>query len=392
MFTKKQPVVFETKNLESMTNCLNKDELESLVHIIQSKIKMAYYNKIDLGSDREFLDNFPKGQKRDLEILRGKFKNSLKCPKCGHLELDKNRITNNRQRYICKNCRTTFDERSFSPLSNTKLSLDTWLKYCRFMIKGGTIKYCAQQVSVSIPTSFFMRHRILDVLNLSLRNQSFEGLVYVDEYHLNESFKGKSNNKSIEEDRYFKNFEYENLPRSITFTFMNSNIFLKNPAKYLKPIQVKINTAMDRNGHILTRIIENPYFRSYNKKICQDELYFFEGKLKKNVTLCSFLNYPYRMISNKFKVNFKKAKSRMSAPIYTVHHVLMYHTKLSNWLANFHGVATKYLNNYLAWYSFLFKVQKLTKISKINDLFMEFATKNLSITKKEIQTRKVEFI
>ena len=189
MFSKKQPVVFETKNLESMTNCLNKDELESLVHIIQSKIKMAYYNKIDLGSDREFLDNFPKGQKRDLEILRGKFKNSLKCPKCGHLELNKNGITNNRQRYICKNCRTTFDERSFSPLSNTKLSLDTWLKYCRFMIKGGTIKYCAQQVSISIPTSFFMRHRILDVLNLSLRNQSFEGLVYVDEYHLNESFK-----------------------------------------------------------------------------------------------------------------------------------------------------------------------------------------------------------
>ena len=82
----------------------------------------------------------------------------------------------------------------------------------------------------------------------------------------------------------------------------------------------------------------------------------------------------------------------MSAPIYTVHHVLMYHTKLSNWLANFHCVATKYLNNYLAWYSFLFKVQKLTKISKINDLFMEFTTKNLSITKKEIQTRKVEFI
>ena len=52
------------------------------------------------------------------------------------------------------------------------------------------------------------------------------------------------------------------------------------------------------------------------------------------------------MISNKFKVNFKKAKSRMSAPIYTVHHVLMYHTKLSNWLANFHGLATKYLNNF----------------------------------------------
>ena len=41
---------------------------------------------------------------------------------------------------------------------------------------------------------------------------------------------------------------------------------------------------------------------------------------------------------------------------------------------------------------FLFIAHRLSKTSRIVDLFMEFATKNLSITKKQIQDRKVEFI
>ena len=135
MSVPKEHGVFASKNLESLTNNLTKKELQSLINIIQNKIKMAYYYGIVLGSDDEFLRNFPNDSEKNIEILRRRFKNGLKCPKCGHSKLNKNGKTNNRQRYICKNCRTTFDERSFSPLSNTKLSLDTWIKYCRFMIE-----------------------------------------------------------------------------------------------------------------------------------------------------------------------------------------------------------------------------------------------------------------
>ena len=280
MSVPKEHGVFASKNLESLTNNLTKKELQSLINIIQNKIKMAYYYGIVLGSDDEFLRNFPNDSEKNIEILRGRFKNGLKCPKCGHSKLNKNGKTNNRQRYICKNCRTTFDERSFSPLSNTKLSLDTWIKYCRFMIEGGTIKHCAQKVGVSIPTSFFMRHRILDVLNLSLRNQSFQGIISADEYNLNESFKGKSPKKTIEEDRYFYNFEYEDLSRCVGWTFRNCDYLLKNPQKYLKPVQVKISTAMDRNGHVLTRIVENPPLVSNINRKYQDIVSFFEGKIR----------------------------------------------------------------------------------------------------------------
>ena len=334
MSVPKEHGVFASKNLESLTNNLTKKELQSLINIIQNKIKMAYYYGIVLGSDDEFLRNFPNDSEKNIEILRGRFKNGLKCPKCGHSKLNKNGKTNNRQRYICKNCRTTFDERSFSPLSNTKLSLDTWLKYCQFMIEGGTIKYCAQKVGVSIPTSFFMRHRILDVINLSLRDQVFEGIVCTDHCFINESFKGMSPKKDITEDTYFSNFEYEFISHTGGSLFMNKNYFLKDPEKYIKPMQVEINTAIDRSGHVLTRIVENTYFNVFSKEKYQDMLSFFENRVNKNVTICSFMQSTYIHTAKKLNLRFKKAKSRMDSSFYTVKHVNMYHRGLCKWLAN----------------------------------------------------------
>ena len=402
-------------NLDFLMKYLSRNEMEIWVEIIQSKVEDEYYK----GIKHKKINNN---------------RNYIKCPKCSSKDLSKNGITNNRQRYICKNCRITFDERSFSPLSNTKLSLDKWLKYCRLMVEGGSIKYCAEKVDVSIPTSFFMRHRILDILNLAFRNQIFEGLVAVDDYNLNESFKGKSYKKSIDEDRYFYNFQYRDLSRCVGWTFRNTSNSAKHPERGIKSIQVKINTAIDKKGHILTRIIENPYFElennrknnvkneiyqleksripqiedevrykmenmqkyKYNKvkkKIkCQDVISFFDGRLGENVTLCAFNSRLYREVARKLNVKFKKSKSRMSEPVYSVKHVFMHHIKLSKWLENFNGVATKYLNNYLAWYSFLSIMKEINNIKILNKLFIEITTKELYMTKRLIQDRYIEVI
>ncbi len=392
MYNKKRPVVFAVNDINSLVKGLNKSELNQLIYIVQNKIKNIY----NLGNQNEYnhdeiCDDLFKNKNINVEIFRGRFKNDLKCPKCGHLKLNKNGITNNRQRYICKNCRTTFDERSFSPLSNTKLSLETWLKYCIYMIEGGTIKHCAQKVSVSIPTSFFMRHRILDVLNVTLRNQVFDGLVSTDIQYLNESFKGKSINKSFDDEIYFSNFERKNSSIGL-FTSMNINYLLKNPEKNVKPIQVMINTAMDRNGHVLTRIVEKDKFNPNSDKKPDTMLSFFEGRVSKNTTLCAFDSKKYRSAASSLNINLKKTRSRMNEFFYTVNNVLRYHVDLKAWLANFNGVATKYLNNYLAWYAFLFRAQKLNKLNRISDLFMEFSTIDLYITKEKIKNREVEFI
>ncbi len=396
MYIRKDPVVFSTENL-------TQKELSSLLPIIQNYIENTYKKGLLLSENNNPNDinnsinnSINNKQTHINNMMSQNQKNQLKCPKCGDIKLNKNGKMNNRQRYICKNCRTTFDERSFSPLSNTKLSLEKWLNYCRFMIEGGTLKYCAQNVGVSIPTSFFMRHKILDMLNLCLRNQTFEGIVYNDEYNLNESFKGKSYKKSIEEERYFYNFNHDNIYSCVGLIYRNSFRSIKHPENYLNLIQVKINTAIDKKGHVLTRIIENPYFMPYSKEIYQDLFAFFNKKVDKNVTLCAFRGASYRQVAFKLNLKFKQAPSRLSKSAYSINHVFMYNRKLSEWLRHFNGVATKYLNNYLSWYAFLYMLQNtkenLKTIHKIKNLFLKFATTDLSITKYEIQNRKIESI
>ncbi len=384
---KKRLSYFKINDMNPSIKDLDEFKQKKLISMAQTKIEKIY----NLGNYSKFKDHLSIKENINVEIFQKKFKDGLKCPKCGHSKLNKNGITNNRQRFICKKCRITFDERSFSPLSNTKLSLETWSKYCQYMIEGGSIRECAKRASVSVPTSFFMRHRILDILNLTLKNQVFAGLVFADIQFLNESFKGKSINQSIEEEKYFSNF-YKNKWTSGKSIFMNYKPFSKNTVQNIKPTQVMINTAMDTNGHILTRIAEKGPFKPNSGKKSDTMLSFFEDRVSENTTLCAFDGGKYKYVASLLNIKFKKAKSRMREDIYTVNHVFQYNLHLKKWLANFNGVATKYLNNYLSWYTFLSRFKNLTKVNKINDLFMEFSTINLSITKEKIQNRSIELI
>ena len=56
------------------------------------------------------------------------------------------------------------------------------------MILGLSIRKCAEEVGVGVKTSFYMCHRILHVINLSLKSDKVE----VDECFIKESFKRKS--------------------------------------------------------------------------------------------------------------------------------------------------------------------------------------------------------
>lgn len=123
-------------NIKNITKNLNKDELEALILLLQEKIKKIFTQNL-----------------------------GLECPKCKCSDLNKNGISNGRQRYICKACETTFDQLSGSPFSSSKLDLDYWLKYAELMLLGKTIRYCAKELDVCVKTSFYMKTRLLDLLN-----------------------------------------------------------------------------------------------------------------------------------------------------------------------------------------------------------------------------------
>ena len=331
------------------------------------------------------------------------FENGIKCPKCGNTDLNKNGITNGRQRYICKKCRTTFDERSFSIFSNTKLSLDKWLKYCKLMIEGGTIRYCAREVEVSVPTSFFMRHKILDIMNVSLKNETLSGIVSSDACYMNESFKGahiegddldddslgydflQNNSNKYLSEKYFASFDRDKLPGTSFFfdTCLNS---VKNHEKNIKKNQICVNTAIDKNGHIHTRVVDNELGVTNNKIKTQDIVSFFNKRLGEKVLLCVYTMWLYQGIGIKIRQS-----PRMRTKIYTVNHVYKYHLELRRWLSNFNGVATKYLNNYLAWFKFLFVDDKFNLFNKIKK-FVNLDRIDFCDTKEMIKNRCVELL
>ena len=167
------PNIIPKTDIKAMIKDLEKNELRELISVVQEVLSTLF-------NSSEIRDN----------VKESRFSKGYECPKCQCKDVNKNGKSNGRQRYICKRCRTSFDEFTMSPFSNTKLGLDKWLKYCELMILGLSIRKCAEEIGVGVKTSFYMRHRILDVINLSLKNDKVEGIVEVDEYFIKESFEG----------------------------------------------------------------------------------------------------------------------------------------------------------------------------------------------------------
>ncbi|MGM9534123.1 MAG: hypothetical protein ACI3VR_02675, partial [Intestinibacter sp.] len=92
MFRQRHSNMFSSKETKSIVDNLSREKLQLLIELAQEKLKNLY----NLG----FYDETDGKNK----ILEGRFKKGLKCPKCGHPDLNKNGKTYGRQRYICKKC------------------------------------------------------------------------------------------------------------------------------------------------------------------------------------------------------------------------------------------------------------------------------------------------
>ncbi|MGM9531001.1 MAG: hypothetical protein ACI3VO_04090, partial [Intestinibacter sp.] len=77
MFRQEHSNMFSSKSIKSMVSNLNVEELSSLIALAQQILKNLY----NLG----FYDETDGKNK----ILEGRFKKGLKCPKCGHPEVNK---------------------------------------------------------------------------------------------------------------------------------------------------------------------------------------------------------------------------------------------------------------------------------------------------------------
>lgn len=115
------------------------------------------------------------------------------CPRCGCVEIvRKGHAKDGSQRYLCHGCGRTFGIRTGRVVGMSKLPAEKWMAYVQRFVDRLSLRACAERVGVSLPTSLFMRRRLLEVVATFVGTFSVaEGFgCELDETYFPESFKG----------------------------------------------------------------------------------------------------------------------------------------------------------------------------------------------------------
>lgn len=243
------------------------------------------------------------------------------CPHCESSDLYRHGWVRGLQRYLCKTCERTFSALTGTPLSNLHHK-NKWLKYAQSMLRSETVRQAAVTTGIHRSTSFRWRHRILTLVK-SDQPQRLHGIIEADETYLLESEKGS---------RYMKR---EARKRGGSAT-----------KRGISDEQVCVLVARDRTGQTLDCVTgKGPV----TKVQLRDTL---SPVLDKDSLLVSDGNPTYQYFAHEITITHKAINLSAGVRIrgaYHVQNVNAYHSRFKNWLNHFHGVATKYLPNYLGW-------------------------------------------
>ena len=129
-------------------NNLTNEEKQQLIIALQSSLKTPHRAEDGLIN----------------EVKESRFNTGFKCPHCGseHVVCH-GTYRGGKQRYLCRNCKTTFNDLTNTPLSRTKFP-EKWSLFAECMLKGYSLRKSAEIIGVSYVSLFYWRHKLLEAL------------------------------------------------------------------------------------------------------------------------------------------------------------------------------------------------------------------------------------
>lgn len=270
--------------------------------------------------------NQPDGQSKSLfDRIEENFCSNPCCPSCENTHVRKWGKQANKQRFQCKKCKKTF-----TSLTKTKLSgvhhITVLDQYLECMLAGMSLRKSARHCSISLDTSFHLRHRIMSLL-VNNKSEHLEGIVEIDETFFRLSHKGE---RGLEK------------PRKCG----GSSIYKKKGTKRTRVKQVPVLVACDRQGHVTDAVLT---------RVSSDNLYqHLHGRIKAETPLCADAHLAHEHVSKRLKTVLKEivssSKIAVLEGVFHIQHVNGYHSTLKRWInCTLCGVATKNLTKYLGW-------------------------------------------
>jgi len=241
------------------------------------------------------------------------------CPHCGATHPYKWGIRSKLQRYKCRECHRTFNALTHTPLARLRHK-EKWKDYAHELINSSSIEKSAGNCNIAATTAFRWRHRMLEA-SPSVKAAKLHGIVELDETYFPRSEKG---------DHHLDRRAHKR------GSWAHKGLSLKE--------QTPVLIARDRNGNMTDAVMKN----SQDGTIAEVLLPLLD---RRDVLLCSDSKSSYKSFARLFDfvhetINAGKGHVR---GIYHVQNVNAYDSRLKNWMVHFHGVATKYLDNYLGW-------------------------------------------
>lgn len=251
------------------------------------------------------------------------------CAHCGDSAVVRFGYSAGHQRYLCKACGRTFQALTGTPVLRLG-DREKWLAHAECMRQGMTIRATAQAVGLTVDRAFRWRHRFLGFLS-EQRPAGLTGVVEADETVFRRSFKGQR----------------KGLPR---------------PAKKRggpapegqEGERVNVLVAMQRGtrlatDHVLRDVSAATMTAALRPEVAADAVLSTDG------------NPSYRVVAASLGIEAGLFVASYDGPggdgVWHVQNVNAYDSRLKGWMGRFHGVATKYLGNYLGWRRLLDRFQ-----------------------------------
>ena len=285
------------------------------------QILRQLFNNLNPEKKKAFLNSI-KTKDKNVEVPLSLQPIKTKCPFCGSEHIVKNGTAKGTQRLLCRDCHKTFSHVKNTVFARSKYSLSTWKLYVECMLNKFSIRKCAKECNISVPTAFYWRHKILDALREDMGATSLNGVVEADETFTLLSFKGS-----------------RHLPRKAHHR--------GTPAtkRGLSKEQVCIPCGVNLEGQSVGKI------SNLGKPSLKDLQKVLTNRVTKGSVFVTDSLRPYQKISLDMDLtHIRIPRKHHSVGNFNINTVNNYHKQFKELIiGRFHGVSTKYLNNYLAY-------------------------------------------
>lgn len=265
-------------------------------------------------------------------------KNINHCLLCGSEKIRLFGFYRGHQKYKCRRCNKTFTAYRHEASYGTHYP-EKWTTFTDCMVDGWSIAKIAGKLDISIPTAFLWRHKLLRNYE-KLANESLLGIVEADETFFLFSEKG---NQSIKGRKSRK--------RGGTAS-----------KRGISDEQIPVIAGCDRDGHVILGVAKGGRI---SVEDIENVLNVYIGE---DVVLCSDAHNSFQAYAKAYDFKYVGLNisqgQRVYRKKYHIQNVNSFHSRLKQWMKRFNGVSTKYLQNYMNWFSLLEETKKDANLQK----------------------------